>query len=55
MYLSKKPLHFVKSVKSVTFCENHCSIIVKKPLKKHDVPCTKTVTFCENCFFLLMV
>ena len=51
MYVWKKPLDFVKSVKSVTFCENHCSIIVKKLLKKHDVPFTKTVTFCESCFF----
>ena len=51
MYLSKKPLNFVKSVKIVTVCENHCSIKVKKPLKKHDVPFTKTVMFCENCFF----
>ena len=25
--------------------------LVKKYLKKHDVPCKKTVTFCENCRF----
>ena len=46
----KKTLRFVKSVKSVTFCENHCSIIVKKQLKKYDVPFTKTVTFCDFFF-----
>ena len=56
MYPAKKPLRFVKNVvflRAVTseiLHENsHFALfLVKKYLKKHDVPCKKTVTFCEN-------
>ena len=51
MYLSKKKLHLVKSVKSVTFCENHCSIMVKKPKKNTIYLSQKLLRFVKIVFF----
>ena len=59
MYLAKKPLRFMKIVVILwavfsgilSKISPFALFLVRKQLKKHDVPCKKTVTFCENCRF----